>query len=129
MAHHGVVAMGPTVPQLRSHQNRPRPLRRRAPYRPLVGRVLPPGPNRVVRRVLCHSWGNGSLRPGTRWSRVVSSASPMKCLSVTCKQLLLAPPIQVNFELLWLWVLDLKREGREQRNNERERERECVGIV
>ena len=26
----------------------------------------------------------------------------------------------------WLWVLGLKREGREQRNNERERERECV---
>ena len=24
----------------------------------------------------------------------------------------------------WLWVLGLKREGREQRNNERERERD-----
>ena len=59
------------VPRLRSHQRRPGPLRRRAPYRPLAGRVLPPGPGRVVRRVLRHGRGNGSLRlgrcVGPRW--------------------------------------------------------------
>ena len=54
------------VPRLRSHQRRPGPLRRRPPNRPLVGRVLHPGPGRVVRRVLRHGRGNGSLRPGRR---------------------------------------------------------------
>ena len=60
----GVVAMGPTFPRLRSHQHWPGPLHRRAPYRPLVGCVLPPRPNQVVQRVLRHGRGNGSLQLG-----------------------------------------------------------------
>ena len=59
----GVVAMGPTVPCLRSHQRRPGSLRRSAPYRPLVGCVLPLKPHRVVRWVR-NSRCNESLRPG-----------------------------------------------------------------
>ena len=66
VAHRGVVAMGPTVPRLRSHQCQPGPLCCCAPYRSLVGRVLPPGSDLVVQRVLHHGWGNGSLRPGLR---------------------------------------------------------------
>ena len=64
VAHRGVVAMGPTIPHLHSHQRRPGPHSCCAPYRPLVGRVLPLGPDLVVRRVLRHGWGNGSLWPG-----------------------------------------------------------------
>ena len=56
----------------------------------------------------------------THWSKVVSLAPPVKCLSVTCKQLLLARPLQDNFELFVAMCFG---------SGERERERESVGIV
>ena len=66
VAYRGVVAMGPTIPRLHSHQCRPGPIYSHAPYCSLVGHVLPLRPDRVVQRVLRHGRGNGSLRPGRR---------------------------------------------------------------
>ena len=48
-------------------------------------------------------------------------APPVKCLSVTCKQLLLARPLQVNFELFMAMCFRF-----EERERERERERESL---